>query len=55
MTNRERNRKMVEANYNKVGAKKGMHGTLIGNWQEEKFKNIQTPFFREMPTLKSFS
>jgi len=27
---------MVEANYNKVGAKKGMHGTLIGNWQEER-------------------
>ena len=27
---------MVEAAFNKVGARPGHHGTLIGNWQEER-------------------
>ena len=45
---------MVEAAYNKVGSRPGHHGTLIGNWQEERDLRDFTGEGRYVNTYQSF-
>ena len=45
---------MVEAAYNKVGSRPGHHGTLIGNWQEERDLRDFTGEGRYVNTYQNF-